>query len=63
MVDFYHRIGMPASLPELIGRPATEEEIAEMAFKATRQRTITLGQLKRLDYDDVVAIYRMANKE
>ena len=63
MVDFYHRIGMPASLPELIGRPATEEEIAEMAFKATRQRTITLGQLKRLDYDDVVAIYRMANKQ
>ena len=63
MVDFYHRIGMPACLPELIGRPATEAEIAEMAFKATRQRTITLGQLKRLDYDDVVAIYRMANKQ
>ena len=62
MVDFYHRIGMPASLPELIGRPATEEEIAEMAFKATRQRTITLGQFKKLDYDDVTAIYRMANK-
>lgn len=62
MVDFYHRIGMPACLPELIGRPATEAEIAEMAFKATRGRTITLGKLKELDYDDVVNIYRMANR-
>ena len=62
MVDFYHRIGMPASLPELIGRPATEEEIAEMALKATRGRSITLGRLKVLDYDDVVNIYRMANR-
>ena len=61
MVDFYHRIGMPASVPELLGRPATEEEIAEMAFKATRRRTVTLGRLKVLDYDDVVAIYRKAN--
>ena len=62
MVDFYHRIGMPANLPELIGRPATEEEMAEMAFKATHGKTITLGNLKKLDYDDVVAIYRMANR-
>ena len=62
MVDFYHRIGMPANLPELIGRPATEEEIAEMAFKATHGKTITLGNLKKLGYDDVVAIYRMANR-
>ena len=62
MVDFYHRIGMPANLPELIGRPATEEEIAEMAFKATHGKTITLGGLKKLGYDDVVAIYRMANR-
>ena len=62
MVDFYHRIGMPANLPELIGRPATEAEIAEMAFKATQGKKITLGNLKKLDYDDVVAIYRMANK-
>ena len=63
MVDFYHRIGMPANLPELVGRPATEEEIAEMAFKATRGKTVKLGNLKKLDYDDVVAIYRMANEQ
>ncbi len=62
MVAFYHRIVMPANLPELIGRPATEAEIAEMAFKATQGKKITLGNLKKLDYDDVVAIYRMANK-
>ena len=33
-----------------------------MAFKATHGKTITLGGLKKLDYDDVVAIYRMANR-
>ena len=42
--------------------PIPEAEIAEMAFKATQGKKITLGNLKKLDYDDVVAIYRMANK-
>lgn len=62
MVDFYHRIGMPTSIPDLIGRKATDEEMERMATMATLGRTITLGNLRVLNYDDIVKIYRMANE-
>lgn len=62
MKEFFHSIGMPTSIPELIGRPATDEEIALMADKCTRHRTITQGKVKHLTYDDIVVIYKLANK-
>ena len=58
---FYHRIGMPTSIPELIGRKATDEEITLMVDKCSRGRTITLGALEVLQTTDMEAIYRMAN--
>ena len=58
---FYHRIGMPTSIPELIGRKATDEEIMLMVDKCSRGRTITLGALEVLQTTDMEAIYRMAN--
>ena len=58
---FYHRIGMPISIPELIGRKATDEEITLMVDKCSRGRTITLGALEVLQTTDMEAIYRMAN--
>lgn len=61
MERFYHDIGMPITIPELIGRKATDEEIKEMARKCTRDYTITKGGLKVLKADDMVAIYNMAN--
>ena len=62
MCRYYHEIGMPVSIPELIGRKATDEEIEQMATKCTLGKTITVGQLKALSYDDVANIYRLANK-
>lgn len=59
--SFYRAIGMPTSIPELIGRPATDEEIEVMVDKCSRGRTITLGALEVLQPDDMAAIYRMAN--
>ena len=59
---FYRAIGMPTSIPELIGRPVTDEEIAIMVDKASRGHTITLGAMQVLNTDDMEAIYRMANK-
>ena len=53
---------MPTSIPELIGRPVTDEEIAIMVDKASRGHTITLGAMQVLNTDDMEAIYRMANK-
>lgn len=62
MTEFYHKIGMPTSIPELIGRKATEEEIRTMAEKCSLGKTSTVGHLKVLTYDDMVAIYTIANE-
>ena len=62
MEAFYHRIGMPASIPELIGRTLTEDELITLADHCSRGKTITIGNLKKLTYDDMLAIYRLANQ-
>ncbi len=58
---FYHAIGMPINIPELIGRQVTDDEIKEMARKCTRDYTMTIGKFKVLTADDIANIYRMAN--
>ena len=63
MERFYRSIGMPVSIPELIGRPATAEEIDEMACKCSRGGTSTEGSFRVLAADDLRAIYRAANGE
>jgi alcohol dehydrogenase YqhD (iron-dependent ADH family) len=60
MEHFYRKIGMPVNMKELIGREVTDEEIAEMVRKCSRDYTITLGSMEKLDSDDMTAIYRMA---
>ena len=60
MERFYHAIGMPNSIHELIGRDITDEEIKEMARKCTRNNTITQGKFKVLCTEDIETIYRMA---
>ena len=62
MERFYRAIGMPTSIPELIGRPVTDDEISQMVDMASRGRTITLGAMEVLQPDDMAAIYRMANQ-
>lgn len=62
MEAFYRSIGMPTSIPELIGRPATEEEILTLADKCCRQDTHTEGNFKVLYRKEMEAVYRLANK-
>ena len=62
MRSFYRSIGMPASIPELIGRKATKEELLLMAEKCSRNGTITNGNFKKLNYEDVLNIYTAANE-
>jgi len=62
MRDFYHTIGMPTNIQELIGRKATDEELLLMAEKCSRGRTITNGGFKKLAYEDVLKIYTAANE-
>lgn len=57
---FYHAIGMPVNIPELIGRDITDDEIREMVRKCSKDYTHTTGQFKVLQPEDMEAVYRMA---
>lgn len=61
MEQFYRTIGMPTSIPELIGRKVTDEDIAEMVAKCSRGGTITVGAMEVLQSSDMEAVYRKAN--
>lgn len=60
MERFYHAIGMPINISELIGRDITDDEICEMTRKCSRNYTSTCGALRVLHAPDMEAIYRMA---
>ena len=60
MEQFYHAIGMPINIKELIGRDITDEEIKEMTRKCSRDYTATCGCLKVLKAEDMETIYKMA---
>jgi alcohol dehydrogenase len=61
MESFFHHIGMPTSINELIGRDLTEEEVKELAYKCSFMNTRTIGQFKVLTLSDMENIYRAAN--
>jgi alcohol dehydrogenase YqhD (iron-dependent ADH family) len=58
---FFSAIGMPVSIPELIGRQATDEEIREMVRKCSRDGKMNIGAMEVLTSADMEAIYRLAN--
>ena len=57
---FFHAIGMPTSIHELLGRKVTDDEIALMVRKCSRGGTITLGSIEKIGPKDMETIYRMA---
>ena len=60
MESFFHHIGMPTSIHELIGKDLTEDEIKELAYKCSFMNTRTIGQFKVLTIGDMENIYRAA---
>ena len=60
-VEFFRLIEAPVSIPELLGKPVTEEDIKEMAAYVTGNGTKTICRLRPLDMADVEEIYRRAN--
>ena len=59
---FFRAIGMPTSIPALIGRQATEEEIETLVAKCSRGGKLTIGAMEVLNSSDMAAIYRLANE-
>lgn len=60
MEEFFHSIGMPTSIHELIGREITDAEIEEMALKCSNGGNGVIGGLMVLSFADMVQIYKMA---
>ena len=58
---FFRSIGMPTSIPELIGRKATDEEIQIMVDKCSRGGKITVGAMEVLGPKEMEAVYKLAN--
>ena len=59
---FFHAIGMPTSIPELIGRQATNEEIETLVDKCSRGGKMNIGAMEVLTPKDMTAVYRLANE-
>lgn len=62
MEKFYTSIGMPINIKQLVGRNVTDAEIEEMADKCTNGNTMTVGGLVKLTKEDIINIYKLANK-
>ena len=60
---FFHAIGMPISIPELIGRQATDEEIETLVEKCSRGGKMNIGAMEVLTPKDMTAVYRLANEK
>lgn len=59
MEEFYHSISMPISISEL-GIELTDEQVKELAYKCTFEKTRTIGAFKKLEEEDIKNIYQMA---
>ena len=58
--EFYHKIGMPINIHELIGREITDDEIDVLVDKCSRGGTINIGAMEVLDAKAMRDIYKMA---
>ena len=61
MEQFYHAIGMPVGVKELIGCTLTDDEIKELARKASRDGKLKLGNIRVLERPDMEEVFRLAN--
>jgi hypothetical protein len=52
---------LPIKISETEYGILSEEDIEEMSLKCSRNKTITIGSFRKLGYDDIKAIFRMAN--
>ena len=60
-VDYFRALGMPTCLSELGCPIQTEEELQDLARRCTFYGARTIGSFRVLGYEDILAIYRMAN--
>ncbi len=57
---FFRSLEMPLNLTELLGHVPEEKELLALADACSYQKSRTIGAFKILNYDDMLAIYRLA---
>ena len=60
---FFRSIGMPVRVPALSCGRQDEAGLADLASRCSYGRTRTIGTFRVLGYDDILAIYQLANNE
>ena len=61
-VDYFRSLDMPTSLPQLGCGIQTEAELEELSRRCSFYGQRTIGAFRVLGYEDILAIYRMANR-
>jgi len=62
MEDFFFQLDLPVSLLALVCRDVTDEEIADMADKCCWHGGRTIGAIKKIGREEMVAIYKAARE-
>lgn len=58
---FFTSLGLPISISQLVGKKLTDEDIVYLSNMCTDNKTKTIGNFVPLNYDDVYAIFQLAN--
>lgn len=61
-VEFFRWLKMPTSIPELVGSAQSDEVLEDLAHRCTFFGTRKIGSFKVLGHDDILAIYKQANR-
>ncbi|NLC54554.1 MAG: iron-containing alcohol dehydrogenase [Erysipelothrix sp.] len=59
--DFFKKLDLPTTLKAL-DKDINEEDIKDMALKATHNNTFNPGEIKKLHYEDIINIMSKANQ-
>lgn len=59
--QFFRSIGMPTCFSELVGGALSEETLQDLARRCTFFGERKIGSFRTLDYEDILAIYHLAN--
>ncbi len=59
--EYFCSIDMPITIPELLGRPATDKEMRDMAKSCTHFGARTVGGMIKLDEEGIYTVYKNSN--
>lgn len=59
--DFFTSLNLPINISQLVEKTLTDEELTYLTSMCTDNNTKTIGNFSPLNYQDVYAIFKLAN--